>query len=70
MTHVLPRGAFIKLESKEDIEVEELGEDIKVSMPLCVRTPEEEIKCKPGGFTAFYRKGQIGPHKVELKYPE
>jgi len=41
-----------------------------VKMDLCVRTPKGEIKCKSDGFTAKYKKGQVGPSEVSISYPE
>jgi len=62
--------AFVMLKSKEDIIIEEEGEKIRIKMPLCIRTPEKEIKCEPEGFQATYQKDVIGPIEVKMKYPK
>ena len=61
--------AFVVLNSKDDVKVWENGEEIHVTMPLCVRLPTGEIRCEPEGFHAVYRKGVVGPVELRLKYP-
>ena len=61
---------FVMLNGKEEVEVTEDGEKIKVKMPLCMRTPEKKVVCEPGGFEAVYEKGVVGPREVHLKYPK
>ena len=47
-----------------------MAEEITVRMDLCAKVPgKREYKCVDDGFTAKYRKGQVGPHEVTVKYP-
>jgi len=46
------------------------GEEVEVVMDLCAKVPgKAEYKCKTDGFKAKYKKGQVGPHHVEVSYP-
>lgn len=47
--------------------IEDLGEKVKVSMPLCGRV-DKELKCT-GKFEATYFKGVVGPTEVRITYP-
>jgi len=64
-----PEIVGTKIERKEDIKVEEKGDEIIVEMPLCARTPEGTISCT-GKYRAVYKKGVIGPIKVEIERPK
>ena len=52
---------------KVDVEVDLMSEKT-VTLDLCCRVGKE-YKCKTDGFKARYKKGQVGPHSVEITYP-
>lgn len=64
-----PEIVGTKIERKEDIKVEEKGDEIIVEMPLCGKTPEGTIKCT-GIYRAKYKKGVIGPVEVTIVRPK
>lgn len=61
----------IRVDRPEDIKIypgNPDNEEIVVEMPLCARTPEGEIKCT-GKYKAVFKKGVVGPVKLEIVRP-
>lgn len=58
------------IEIKPPVVVENNDEDIVVKMALCRRSPTTgKMVCEAEGFQAVYKKAQIGPSSVSLRYP-